>query len=316
MRRTVFGLLLVAASATAATAQRTTYAPLAAQLPLGARAASLGGTNMASRDAESALGNPALAGTGSASAFTLGRYHGGTHGGVIGMTTPVGFMGVGVAVSYLDYESVGTGAPFYREEVLVSRGAGHGSSMAAAFSLSAPYKGWRWGAAVTYLEERLFSERASVAALTLGASRDNVWRGMTLGIGLQNVGPSMRGSDVTFSREATANGEADIDLPLRLAAGMSSFFVPMGAWFDLGVSGGAAVRRDGLVSGNLGGELSWNPIEGIAVGLRTGVRRPELSVQRPVTAGLGLTVDRFVVDYAWEQMRDGGGVHRVGLRVR
>ena len=103
---------------------------------------------------------------------------------------------------------------------------------------------------------------------------------------------------------------------MRLAAGLSSYFRGLGPWFDLSLSGGAAVRRDGLVSGNLGAELSWVPIEGISFALRTGVRRAELSVQHPMTAGLGLSVDRFALDYAWEQMREGGGVHRLGLRVR
>ena len=271
---------------------------------------------MSSRDAESALGNPALAGTGSAAAFTVGRYHDNAHGGSIGVTTPVGSMGVGIAVSYLDYSPSAISFPLYSDDVLVRGLSGHASSMAAAFSLSAAYKGWRWGAAATYLEERLFSERASVAALNLGAAKDNFWRNMTLGVAVQNVGPSLRGSDAVFGSGGSADGKAEMDLPLRVAAGLSSYFRGLGPWFDLSLSGGAAVRRDGFVSGNLGGEVSWVPIEGISLALRTGVRRAELNVQRPVTAGLGLSVDRFAVDYAWEQMREGNGVHRVGLRVR
>lgn len=312
MNRWLAGCVLFIAAPLAA--QRTLYAPLAPQLPLGARAIALGGANMSSRDAESALGNPALAGTASAAAFTLGRYHENAHGGSIGVTTPVGSMGVGVAVSYLDYTPSPISFPLYSDNALV-RGtttAGHASSMAAAFSLSTTFKGWRWGAAATYLEERVFTERASVAALNLGAAKDNFWRNMTLGVAVQNIGPSLRFSDGSFG----AGGDPDVDLPLRLAAGLSSYFRGLGPWFDLSLSGGAAVRRDGLVSGNVGGELSWVPIEGISFALRAGVRRAELTVQRPMTAGLGVTVDRFALDYAWEQMSEGNGVHRLGLRLR
>ncbi|MCC6318571.1 MAG: hypothetical protein IT361_12885 [Gemmatimonadaceae bacterium] len=300
------GTLLLLALVTAPVgAQRTTYAPLAVQLPLSARTAALGGLNLGTREPESALGNPSLAGTAAATSVTLAHYASGARAGTVATTTPIGAFGVGIAVSYLDYASVPVaGEHPITDEVLVTRGTGAGASMTAALAMSTAWKGWRWGAAATYLEERVDLQRASAAAVSVGAARDAFWRNMTLGVALQNIGQSI---DVVGSDPA--------DVPLRLAAGLSGLAIPIGPWIDINVLGGAAVRRDGLVSGNLAAEVSWVPIEGIAVAGRAGVRRAELNVQRPMTLGGGLTIDRFALDYGWEQLRS-GGAHRLGLRIR
>ncbi|MGQ0649473.1 MAG: hypothetical protein ACT4P7_18115 [Gemmatimonadaceae bacterium] len=305
--RSRFVLLALALGATTPMrAQRTTYAPLSAQLPTGARAVSLGGMTAASRDPEAALGNPALAGSFTGTGLSLVNYHDGANGGVIGVSTAVGVIGVGFAVSYLDYAPTfsGIGQSRLSDDVLWRPGAGTAASLAGAFSLSTAFKGLRWGAAATYLEERIEAERASVAALNVGASKDAVFANMTLGVALQNIGPSL-----------SFGPASDIDLPTRLAVGLSGAFFPLNAWLDLGASGGVAVRRDGFVSGSVGGELTYVPIEGVSFALRTGVRRAELKAQRPLTAGLGFALDRFALDYAWEQLRE-GGAHRVGLRIR
>jgi hypothetical protein len=307
MMRRLSGLVALAALGAAPLgAQRTNYAPLASLLPTGARALSLGGTTAASRDAEAALGNPALAGTIAQAGVSVARFQEGTGAGAAGMTTTVGVMGVGLAVSYLDYAPLfgASGRARLTDDVLWQPGAGAGASMAAAFSLSAAFKGWRWGAAASYLEERMESERASVAALTLGASRDGFFGNMTLGVAVQNIGPALQ-----------LGPDGDVDLPTRLAAGVSAPFFPVNAWFDLAATGGVAVRRDGFVSGSVGGELTYTPIEGIAFAFRAGVRRAEVRAERPLTGGVGASVDRFSLDYAWEQLRE-GGAHRIGLRIR
>jgi hypothetical protein len=293
-------------------AQRTPHAPLAAQLPTGARTLAMGGATAASRDAESALGNPALAGPGPITGVSLARYHEAAHGGVVGVATAVGVIGVGLGVSYLDYAAVPrplpacpdcSGAEELNDDALFREGDGTAASLAAAFSLSATFKGFRWGAAALYLEERANVERASVAALSLGAARDVFFWGTSLGVALQNVGPSLR-----FAGD-------DVDLPMRLSVGLNKNVFPQVSWLDVSTTVGVAVRRDGFVSGSAGAEFSYVPLEGISLALRGGVRRSELRAQRPITAGLGVAVDRFALDYAWEQLRE-GGAHRVGLRIR
>ena len=299
-------LVLLALAAAPLGAQRSAYAPLSALLPTGARALGMGGMTAASRDPEAALGNPALAGPGTLSGVSFAHFRDGANAGVVGVTTAVGVIGIGLAVSYLDYAPRfgGIGQARLTDDVLWAEGNGIAASTAAAFSLSAVYKGFRWGASATYLEERIELDRSSVAALSVGASRDAFFNNLTLGVAVQNIGPALR-----------VGAGGDVDLPLRLAVGVSGAFFPINAWLDLGAQGGFAVRRDGLVSGSLGGDLTWVPIEGISFALRAGVRRPELRAERPLTAGLGAAIDRFAVDYAWEQLRE-GGAHRIGLRIR
>jgi hypothetical protein len=302
MTRRLLALSLMAAPALAV-AQRKIHAPLAAQLPLGARAAALGGGNAASRDAEGALMNPANVGVTTGLGLNLVRYRDGAGGGAIGHSGTVGSMGVGIAASYLDYQpAVGVGG-VVTDAPLVEGGLGSAASMAASAAMSVAWKGMRWGAAATYLEERVETSRSGAAAVSLGVSRSAQFGFASLGIALQNLGPSLR------------FGRTDVPLPTRLAIGASGAQFPLNAWFDLGVDAGLSVRRDGLVGGVLGGELAWVPIEGVSAALRAGVRRPELKAQGPGTAGFGLSLDRFALDYAFEQMR-AGGAHRVGLRVR
>ena len=302
MRRALLLLCFVVVPA-AGMAQKV-YGPLAVQLPLGARSLAMGGAGAGARDAEGALGNPALAGASTVASVAVGRYQGGARARLVGTTSSVGVIGVGVAVSYLDYGLPGSpfSVPYAGQPTLVHTGFATAASLAGAFSLSAAFKGMRWGAAATYLEERSDTQRAAVAGVNLGVAKDGLLPNMTLGVTLQNLGPSLR------------FGDTHVDLPTRLVAGVSGAQLPLNAWFDFTASGDLGVRRDGRVMAALGGELTWVPIEGIALALRTGVRRAELAAQRPVTAGAGLTFDRFSVDYAWEQMQV-GGAHRLGLRV-
>lgn len=295
--------LLAVAGAMPAAAQRTVHAPLAAQLPSETRALAMGGTTAASRDAAAALGNPALAGAATIAALAVARYGGNARGGALASSSTVGVIGLGVAASYLDYGAGFAGYARLSNDVVWRDGPGSGASLAAAFALSTTVKGMRWGAAATYLEERVDVERASVIALTVGMARDAFLWGTSLGVAVQNLGPSLH-----------LAGEK-VPLPARLAVGLSRSVFPRLSWLDIALAGGVAVRRDGLVSGSLGGEFAWVPIEGVSVALRGGARRPELRAQRPMTTGLGVAIDRFALDYAWEQLR-AGGAHRVGLRIR
>jgi hypothetical protein len=285
-----------------ALAQRTMHAPLAAQLPLGARGLAMGGAHAGSRDPDAALLNPALAGTSSAMSLSVGRYRPGVGGGVAGTGTAIGSFGVALTVSYLDYIARDAGVT---DRVLVGDGVrtGRGASVMTGVALSTQFKGTRYGLGLGYLEERLPFERASAASLTLGAARVIGFGNGTLGVALQHLAPSLEW------------GGEDLPVPSRLAAGLSGVGIPLNAWFDLGLEGGVAVRRDGLVSATIGSELLCVPIEGLSFAARAGLRRPELASLGAVTLGAGVALDRFALDYAWERL-DGGSAHRVGVRVR
>lgn len=285
--------------------QRTVHLPLAAQLPLGPRTLGMGGPNAGVRDAESALGNPALVSGSAGLGASAARYRGGAQGGVLATSTSAGTLAVSVAVSFLDYGLLGnpTTPRRVREDALTGGSDDSGGSLAAAVAVSTSYKGLRWGAGFTALQERVGDERGQSGALNMGVAKDGLFGGMTVGLAVQGIGPSMR------------VGTADYDLPTRISAGFSGISFPVNPWLDVTATGGVGLRVDGLVSASVGAEASWVPLEGIAFSVRSGVRRAELASQRPYTGGFGVTLDRLSLDYAWEQLTH-GGAHRIGVRIR
>lgn len=301
----IVALLLLAVAVPAAQAQSGQFAPLVAQLPMGAQALGMGGWNASSRDVDAALGNPAYAGSMASTSLSLARYADRVNSGAIANQSTIGVIGIAIGASYLDY-----GASFpalqargFSGDVLAERGDFAAASLAGGIALSTTFKGFRLGVAGLYLEERVESTRASVAAASLGASKDVFTGRVRLGLAIQNIGPELR----------VPSGE--IELPTRVALGATGPLIAIGSYLDLYLTGGMAIQRDGFLSGGAGGELSYVPIEGISLAFRAGARRPELRAQQPLTLGLGAAYDRLAIDYAWEQM-DGGGAHRVSLRLR
>lgn len=305
MTRALTAVLLVTACARAADAQSGRFAPLVVQLPVGAQALSMGGWNASSRDVDAAFGNPAYAGTMASTALSLARYADGVNGGALTNQSTIGVIGIAIGASYLDYGAATPSlqASAFNGDVLTERAPFASASLAGSVALSATFKGFRFGIAGQYLEERVESTRASVAAASIGASKDILTGNVRLGLAIQNIGPDLRAPS------------GDIELPTRVALGATGPLLPIGAYLDVFLAGGVAIQRDGFVSGGAGGELSYVPIEGISMAFRAGVRRPELRAQQPLTLGLGAAYDRLAVDYAWEQI-DGGGAHRVSVRLR
>lgn len=298
-------LLLLAVVVPAAHAQSGHYAPLVAQLPVGAQALGMGGWNASSRDVDAALGNPAYAGSLASTSLSLARYADRVNGGAISNQSTIGVIGIAIGASYLDY---GASTPTlqargFSGDVLAERGPFAAASLTGGIAVSTTFKGFRVGVAGLYLEERVESTRSSVAAASVGASKDVFTGRVRLGLAVQNIGPDLNAPS------------GAIELPTRVALGATGPLIAIGSYLDLFLSGGIAIQRDGFLSGGAGGELSYVPIEGISLAVRAGARRPELRAQQPITLGLGAAYDRLAIDYAWEQM-DGGGAHRVSLRLR
>lgn len=300
MKRAALVIVLLPA---ALTAQRSTLAPLVGQLPLGARAAAMGGTNAGSGDAEAVLTNPALAGMSTTTALSLARYRKGTAGAVVASSSTIGRFGVGLAASYLDYRAFAVGGNRLSSDVLRFPGVDPSASLQAALGVSTTLKGLRMGVSAVYVEERLGLDRAAAVGVSAGVARRLGPGSPMVGLSLQNLAPSLE------------FGFGEVEVPTRLALGASGAFVPLGAWFDLVLDAGVSVRRDGFVSPAGGAELLYIPIEGFTVALRAGARRPELSRQDAFTGGAGLALDRWSLDYAWEAIR-GGAAHRIGVRLR
>ena len=174
------------------------------------------------------------------------------------------------------------------------------SSAVGAFALSTTFRGNRVGAAVKYVDQRNGVLHDGAPSLDLGISRD-VSR-YTLGIAVQNIGDGIH-----FSY-----GSAQ--LPLRVSAGVSSYGWIVGP-FDVSGAAGASVLPDGTVLPALGLEFGYVPMEGYAFAFRAGIRRPELRAQQPLSVGGSAALDRFALEYAYEDWVN-GATHRLALRVR
>ncbi len=287
---------------TPSASQRERYAPLILKRPATTRVLSLGGAQVAQRDVDAVFGNPALVGTATALAFGAERYASGARAGQFASSSTIGPLGLGVGVQLLD-----AGAPFgpfpASSEVLTRATAPGISSIAATMAASLLWKQLRWGIGAKYVEERLRDDRAAGVAFDIGVSRSLSLLNSTVALALQHLGPSLSVED---RREA---------LPAQLAMGIATAPRGVGKWVDVSGSAQLDVRRDGSLFPRGGLEVSYVPIEGVAVTGRAGGRRPQLREERALVMGAGVTVDRLSLDYGWEPLRDGAG-HRLTVRLR
>lgn len=278
-------------------AQADRYAPTVLQLAATPRAATFASTT-AARDIEAIFGNPAMIGVASGTVVGVGRFDAATHL-TLASSSSLGPFSVGIGAQYLDHFSRNSALP-YRSDALQSGGDLPVSSAVGALALATTFRGNRVGAAVKFMDQRTPSSHDGVPSLDLGLARD-VSR-YTVGVTVQNIGAGIR-----FPGSSA-------QLPLRVAAGVTTYGFGVGP-FDLNGSAGASVLPDGLVLPALGLELGYVPLEGYNFALRAGIRRPELRAQQPLSVGGSAALDRFALEYAYEDWAN-GGTHRLALRVR
>lgn len=298
--------MLIASALTAfvapnAHAQRDKYLPLVLQLPTNARMLSMGGAGVASTDADVVFRNPSLVGESAEMSLSLARYASPTHAGSFASGTKYGRFGMGFGVQYLDYTRDANSA-LTSSAALRIRGSTAASSLAATLAVTTAWKGIKWGVGAKYVEARASLAKDGSIAFDAGASKNLPFANLTASIAAQNLGPSL-----------AMLGE-EISLPSRVSLGVQGGGYSIGRWIDAGLVAQLGVRRDGVVLPAAGGELTYEPLEGFEFSLRAGARRPELREQRPMTAGVGFSLDRFSIDYAWEQLR-ASGAHRVTIRM-
>ena len=166
--------------------------------------------------------------------------------------------------------------------------------------LSTSFRGTRYGAAVKYVEQSQGSLQDATPSLDLGLARD-ITR-YTVGLTVQNIGAGMH----------FPNSSAQ--LPLRVAAGVAGYNFLLGP-FDVSGSAGASVLPNGDILPAGGVELGYVPMEGYNFMARVGLRKPELPAQQPFSFGASASLDRFSLEYAYEDW-DGGRAHRRALRGR
>jgi hypothetical protein len=278
-------------------AQADRYAPTVLQIAPTPRAATFGSVT-AVRDIEAIFSNPALVGVAQGTIVSAGRFDAATHL-VLASAASLGTFNVGIGAQFLDARSQSDALPYWSYSL---RAGGHipATSAVGALALSTTFRGNRVGATGKYVIQRLGAVQDTRPSLDLGLARD-VSR-YSLGITVQNIGAGIHLPN------------SDAQLPLRVSAGVATYGWAVGQ-FDLNGSAGASLLPDGILLPGAGMEVNYSPLEGYSFALRGSIRRPELRAQRPLTLGGSAGLDRFALEYAYEDWV-GSGVHRLALRVR
>jgi hypothetical protein len=281
-------------------------APLVLRIPASARLLGMANVGVASNDGDAIFYNPGMLTQARGVAVSAQRYGSRASAGAVGSVQALGSWSVGVGAQVLQYATDPVDPVTAAKQGaarLSDGGSASASSTAIAFGAGRVVKGLRIGAAVKYAEERLGAVRDGVFALDVGVHRP-LGPGI-LALSVQNLGAGPDLSGVSGP------------LPTRLQVGYGGGFIPIGERWDLGMQTQVSVERDGFVRPAGGVELGYVPIDGVAVVLRSGLRLPREKDEPLATAGLGVTVDRYSLDYAMEPMRGGRPVsHRFGFRIK
>ncbi|HEX9563715.1 MAG TPA: hypothetical protein VF981_07080 [Gemmatimonadaceae bacterium] len=299
MSRSMRRAMLIAALAVpvAGVSAQERYSPVVLHLSPTPRAAVLG-SNPGVRDVEALFSNPALAGLVAGTVAGITRYDAASLI-TLASAASLGSFNVSIGAQYLAAHADAVRLPLWSYSLMFG-GPIPVSSVVGSFALSSTVRGMRVGAALKVLDERQGSGEDHVPSLDLGLSRD-IGR-ITTGLSIQNIGAGIR------------YGGWRPQLPLRISAGAATYGFVAGP-FDLGGSAAIAILPDGDVRPSAGFEVGYVPLDGYLFQARVGLRRPELQAQQPFSFGGSASLDRFTLDYAYEDW-EGGSAHRLALRVR
>jgi hypothetical protein len=311
------------------------YAPVGLLLPAGARTLALGNTGIASRDDDVLFFNPAQIAIARGFSASGERYSPNSGGGALSAVTRFNTGGIALGMRMADYELPLGVFPANRGTMLGS-GLSQGTTLEATVGVAQVIKGLRVGGAAKYVEDNASLSRVGRAAFDLGVSKD-LFRFYTFGLAVQNIGTSMKvpasceALSITCTAPPPVPGGGSIpqlttvNLPLRTTLGVATSRAV--GEFDVVATAAVSMVRADWFSASGGAEIGYSWLDGYAIALRAGARRP-LPGERPFTAGAGFTMDRLSIDYALELLtawrlnssglpESAGRVgQRIGLRIR
>jgi hypothetical protein len=278
------------------------------ELPASARALALGGAYVAAGADDAALFyNPSQLATleGRAASMSVQPYIEGSTLGALSAAFPLGPGTVGVGVQVLSYGS----ADEYvcDDSVGCERGEPTGrtvsaNDVAASVGYGMTWRTVRLGAAAKYVRQSLADASGGAPALDVGAAID-VWRGATVGVSIQNIGPDLK----------TAGSSAPLPRFLRLGASLP--WRGVGPFDVLGTLE-VAQHREGDVLPLGGAEVTWTSANGLAFSARLGaLAQSDGAATSRVSFGGGVRARHFALDYAYQSF-DALALttHRFGLR--
>ena len=302
----IFGAFVLLPAASHAQGGRT--AAIVLELPSSARALALGGAYVAAgADDASLFYNPSQLATleGRAASMSVQPYIEGSTLGALSAAFQLGPGTVGVGVQVLSY---GSADEYVCDETTgCERGEATGrtvsaNDVAASVGYGMTWRMLRLGAAAKYVRQSLADASGGVPALDVGAAID-VWRGATVGVSVQNVGPDLE----------TAGSSAPLPRAVRLGASLPWRGVGP---FDVLGTVEVAQHREGDLLPLGGAEVTWTSVNGLAFSARVGaLAQSDGAATSRMSFGGGVRARHFALDYAYQSF-DALAVttHRVGLR--
>jgi hypothetical protein len=266
----------------------------------------MGNVGIASNDGDAMFYNPGMLASSRGTVISMQRFGEAATAGAMATTSTSGSLTLGIGAQHLSYAvPAGTSyadAVFPGATHLSDGGDQSASSTALTFGVARTIKGLRLGVAAKFVEDRLGAAHDATVAFDVGFNRQ-IGRG-TLGVAVQNLGTGPRIDGI----EGT--------LPLRIGVGYG-LYRPINPTWDIGAQTALTLEGDAFVRPAGGLELAYVPVDGVAITLRQGFRLPREQDESLYTAGLGVTLDRWSVDYALEPVRGGRPVaHKIGVRLR
>ena len=280
--------------------------PLVLRLPASARLLGLANAGVAANDGDAIFYNPGMLTQARGVAVSVQRYGTGGVTGSLGSVQTLGTYTFGVGAQVLQYRAVTADPTAALREGgprLSERGDLDASSSAFVLGVARALGGFRVGVSARYAEERIGDAGDGTVSVDVGVSKP--FGPASLAMSVQHLGGG--------PRHRYAQGPQ----PTQFTIGYGGGLFPIWEKWDLGMQTQVSIDRDGIPRPAGGVELAYVPIEGVAIVARTGVRLPRETDEPLVTAGFGLTADRYSVDWAVEPMRAGRPVaHRIGIRIR
>jgi len=300
---TRYALTLLAVSAAALPAQTAQSVPLVLRLPAGARILALGNSGVAGRDDDVLFYNPAQLVIVRGSTISAQRFAPGNATGALSTVFAFAGGGIGIGAQWLGFSTETPIFP-YSAASLDTTGTLTASSVAATVGVGKAFKGIRFGLAGKLAQETAPQARSTRGYFDIGLEKD-FRQFFGVGLSVQNLSPfgAARGWEPTRVTLGT------------MAATPLVNILPVSPFLDLALAGQVTMLHDGWLKPAGGVELGVAWLQGYALTLRAGARRPEPG-ERPLTAGAGLNADRVRLDYALETRERGHLAHRIGVRVQ
>lgn len=310
MRFTSFALFATATAAapSIALAQGGRTGAIVLELPASTRALALGGAYVTAGADDAALFyNASQLATveGRAASMSVQPYIEGSTLGALSAAFQLGPGTVGIGVQVLSY---GSADEYVCDDTTgCDRGEATGRTVSANDVAASVGYGMTWrmvrlGAAAKYVRQSLADASGGAPALDVGAAID-VWRGATVGVSIQNIGPDIK----------TAGSSAPLPRFLRLGASLP--WRGIGPFDVLGTVE-VAQHSEGDVLPLGGAEVTWTSANGLAFSARVGaLAQSDGAATSPVSFGGGVRARHFALDYAYQSF-DALALttHRFGLR--